>query len=115
MDGKKGSLIFLLTAHSDVLNNLQPGVQELLPDLCHIAGSPTSDAIEQCMATVRDALAVCEENLGTSLRKKYPDNIVLLSLQGDKDTGKVGGYVDYLLDAGRYQEQLPGIILAEQS
>lgn len=115
MDGKKGSLIFLLTAHPDILDNLQIGIQELLPDLCHISASPTTETIEQLIATVRDALAVCEKSLSSSLRKNYPDNIVLLSLQGDKDTCEVRGYVDYLLDAETYQEQLQSIILAEQN
>jgi 8-oxo-dGTP pyrophosphatase MutT (NUDIX family) len=114
-EGKKGSLIFLLTPEEHIPCEIIPEVGRSLPALRPIVQPLTQQTMTECIACSQDALAVCDRQSGDGWRKQYPDNVVLLFVQGEESSILIGKYVDYILSQRNLSEQFSGVVLAERS
>lgn len=114
-EGKKGSLIFLLTPEEHIPCELISEVGRSLPALRPIFQPLTQQTMTECIACSQDTLAVCDRQSGDGWRKLYPDNVVLLFVQDEEPGTLIGKYVDYILSKHNLSEQFHGIVLAELS
>jgi 8-oxo-dGTP pyrophosphatase MutT (NUDIX family) len=114
-EGKKGSLIFLLTPQEHFSCELISEIGRSLPALRPILQPLTQQTMTECIACSQDALAACDRQSGDGWRKQYPDNVVLLFVQGEDAGTLIGKYVDYILSKHDLSEQFHGIVLAERS